>query len=56
MEKFDLVYSAPTHFNDFFEKHQFNITELAAKTQAVAKQTTDVVDFEQLMMVQYMKF
>jgi len=50
MENFDKVYAAPTHISDFFEKHQFNLTDLAAKAQAAAKQTTEVVDFEQLMM------
>jgi len=50
IENFDKVYAAPTHIDDFFKKHEFDITELAAKTQAVSKQPIDIVDFEQLMM------
>jgi len=49
-ENFQKVYAAPTHIDEFFAKNEFDIASLAVKTQIVAGQPKDVVDFEQLIM------
>merc|ERR1711962_604530 len=50
IENFQKVYAAPTHIDEFFEKHEFDLANLAEKTQIVSGQPKEEVDFEQLMM------
>ena len=51
LENFEKVYAAPIDFNIFFAaRYQ---SELAAKTQAISKQPKEIVDFEELLGVNY---
>ena len=55
VENFQKVYAAPTHIDDFFAKHEFDLTSLAEKVQEASGQSKEDVDFEALMMVSVKK-
>jgi len=49
VENFQKVYAAPTHIDDFFAKHEFDLASLAEKVQEASGQSKEDVDFEALM-------